>query len=540
MHNLKFAICQTWLTVALGLGAACAPVAAAPPVGEYATTFPLTENPISEGGVWLNGRTDGVDWYNVLTNGTIGYAYGEVTTGEYTDPTAILKGTWAADQGAEGVVYVQNPPTNCWPEVEIRLRSTITAHRITGYEIYWGVRTDQAYVTIVRWNGALSNFTTLKELNGTQYGAKNGDVVKATIVGNVIKGYQNGVEVISVTDNTFATGNPGMGFDYGCGTRNVDFGFTSFQAYDLKAAVPVIAPNGGSFTDSVRVTLTTTTSGAEIRYSTDGSTPAAASPLYSSPFKLTASALVKAIAVKGGLTNSDIASAVFTKVPSANLALNKPVTASSVDTTAHAATLAVDGNAGTRWSSAYSDTQWICIDLGSVYDITMVVLEWETAYGKSYTIQVSDNGSSWTTVYTQANGTGGTETISLNGTGRYIRLYGTARGTAWGYSLYEFEVYGTGASTLVWETRPGTQDDGRIIIGCKVGRITFFRDQPGCWSLKIFNLEGEALGEYSGAPHQQSLEWDFKDPSGKRPRPGAYFYDLKSGHGQYRGKFLLF
>ncbi len=57
---------------------------------------------------------------------------------------------------------------------------------------------------------------------------------KATIVGNVIKGYVNGVEVISVTDNTFTEGNPGMGFNYGVGKTNGDFGFTSYEvvSYD--------------------------------------------------------------------------------------------------------------------------------------------------------------------------------------------------------------------------------------------------------------------------------------------------------------------
>jgi len=40
----------------------------------YTTNFPLTEDPISEGGKWINGKKDGVDWANVRT--TPGFAFG--------------------------------------------------------------------------------------------------------------------------------------------------------------------------------------------------------------------------------------------------------------------------------------------------------------------------------------------------------------------------------------------------------------------------------------------------------------------------------
>jgi beta-glucanase (GH16 family) len=104
---------------------------------------------------------------------------------------------------------------------------------------------------------------------------------------------------------------------------------------------------------------------------------------------------------------------------------------------------AVDGNTTTRWSSAFSDPQWLQIDLGTGALISRVVLNWEAAYGKAYQIQVSNDARTWTTIYTATNGNGGTDDLTVAGTGRYIRLYGTARGTAYGYSLYEFQVYGT-------------------------------------------------------------------------------------------------
>ena len=80
----------------------------------------------------------------------------------------------------------------------------------------------------------MGNWTYLSQKVGSQYGVSNGDVVKATIVGNVIKVYKNGVEINTATDSTYATGSPGMGLFVGvnCKGTNSDFGFTSFRASD--------------------------------------------------------------------------------------------------------------------------------------------------------------------------------------------------------------------------------------------------------------------------------------------------------------------
>jgi hypothetical protein len=126
-----------------------------------------------------------------------------------------------------------------------------------------------------------------------------------------------------------------------------------------------------------------------------------------------------------------------------NLALNKTATASSTENAGTPASAGVDGNTGTRWSSAFSDPQWLEVDLGSSQSICQVTLNWETAYGKAFQIQTSANNSTWTTIYSTTAGTGGTQTLAVTGTGRYIRMYGTARGTQYGYSLWEFQVFGS-------------------------------------------------------------------------------------------------
>jgi hypothetical protein len=124
------------------------------------------------------------------------------------------------------------------------------------------------------------------------------------------------------------------------------------------------------------------------------------------------------------------------------LSQGKPVTVSSTEYGTGAN--AVDGSMTTRWGSAFSDPQWIYVDLGATHTITQVILEWEgtSAYGKSYQIQTSANASTWTTVYTTTTGNGGNDTLAVSGSGRYVRMYGTARGTGYGYSIWEFKVYG--------------------------------------------------------------------------------------------------
>jgi hypothetical protein len=130
-----------------------------------------------------------------------------------------------------------------------------------------------------------------------------------------------------------------------------------------------------------------------------------------------------------------------------NLALNHPATASSLENAGFPASNAVDGNLATRWSSGFSDPQWLEVDLGSTQTICQVVLNWEAAYGKAFQIQTSTDNTNWTTIFSTTTGTGGNQSLNVTGSGRYIRMFGTARGTAFGYSLWEFQVFGTGSGS---------------------------------------------------------------------------------------------
>jgi beta-glucosidase len=135
---------------------------------------------------------------------------------------------------------------------------------------------------------------------------------------------------------------------------------------------------------------------------------------------------------------------------SALLSLNQPVTASSVLGAADPAAAAVDGNPGTGWASAAGGgAQWLSVDLGAASKVTSVELQWGTAYATSFRIQVSPDGTTWTTIYSTSAGTGGTQVLDVDGAGRYVRVNATAGAARGGYSLQEFKVYGANSVETV-------------------------------------------------------------------------------------------
>ncbi|MGV1005764.1 MAG: discoidin domain-containing protein [Candidatus Nanopelagicales bacterium] len=129
---------------------------------------------------------------------------------------------------------------------------------------------------------------------------------------------------------------------------------------------------------------------------------------------------------------------------SGNLSLGHAALASSWESTYYSAGAAVDSSLTSRWASEVSSSpQWLRIDLGSQRTITSVALTWETAYATAFEVQASGDGSTWTTLYSTAAGTGGKQTLAVNGTGRYVRIYATVRVRSWyGYSLFDVTVLG--------------------------------------------------------------------------------------------------
>lgn len=146
---------------------------------------------------------------------------------------------------------------------------------------------------------------------------------------------------------------------------------------------------------------------------------------------------------------------------SSNLARGKSVRVSSVEFSGVEGWKATDGSISTRWSSRFSDPQWIYVDLGQNRTFNQVVLKWESAYARRFGIYVW-TGSRWQNVYWTSSGRGGTNTINFSPrTARYVLMEGFGRGTSWGYSLWEFEVYDT-TSTVMPDVPP---DDPEKVDG---------------------------------------------------------------------------
>jgi hypothetical protein len=243
------------------------PVVDATPLGAhfYQTNFPLTENPISEGGKWIGGSIAGASLFagghirnvgrlfgDVQT--TPGFAFGVDEPTEFGDPTAILSGMWGPTQTVSATVKILKAPTkSCCREVELRMRTKITRHRITGYEAYCSVMPENRYCHIARWNGPTGSYWNFETAPTDAY-VVDGDVMKATISGTnptIITLYKNGAQILQATDTgapgggfgaygPFPSGNPGIGF-YGRPDISFrdphdptwqNFGFSSFTATD--------------------------------------------------------------------------------------------------------------------------------------------------------------------------------------------------------------------------------------------------------------------------------------------------------------------
>ncbi len=180
-----------------------------------------------------------------------------------------------------------------------------------------------------------------------------------------------------------------------------------------------------------------------------------------------------------------------------NLAYGRPVTATSTESSSHAPQYAVDANGNTRWASAFQDNQSIIVDLGSNQMVASVQLKWEAAYATQFQIQTSTNNTNWTTVYSNYSGTGGTNMINFPATSaRYVKMYGIKRATSYGFSLYEFEIYGPEAASSI-----GVLDYFKSISGKQTVIGIHNREpnaSPSMQTDRAYSITGQYPGLWSG------------------------------------------
>jgi hypothetical protein len=220
-----------------------------------------------------------------------------------------------------------------------------------------------------------------------------------------------------------------------------------------------------------------------------------------------------------------------TSANAGNLALNRPVVVSSVENANFPGSYAVDASATTRWSSAFSDPQWIHVDLGANYNVNRVRIVWEAARASNYQIQISTNASTWTTMRTiTGNTTLTNDNTGLVGTGRYIRIYGTARGTVYGYSIFTLEVFGTSAGREASSETSDDNDPSGFTTTCypvpmqDKSTIVVNLPQPGHTSVTVFNALGSKINDvHNGDLPAGTHEFTFNSAS---LPSGYYFYKV--------------
>jgi len=206
----------------------------------YSTNFPVAQNPISENGQFVTSTSPGVNWSGLElgAGGNLPVAPVDITAPgraesvdyanpNYGDALAVLTGNWGANQSVSITVGDIPATSENLEEFEIHLRTDPTTG--TGYEITWGYNHD--YILIATWNGGgvvgAGAYTTLAIASGPQYHIAPGDTLTASIQGDVITMYTDGVQVAQITDSKFSSGNPGFGFNQG-GTG--EYGISSFSA----------------------------------------------------------------------------------------------------------------------------------------------------------------------------------------------------------------------------------------------------------------------------------------------------------------------
>ena len=123
---------------------------------------------------------------------------------------------------------------------------------------------------------------------------------------------------------------------------------------------------------------------------------------------------------------------------------------------------AFDLDPASRWAvspdTGWVDDGWIAVDLGATAHLSSVVLQWDPAFATAFDIEVSADGAAWQTVHSVTGGTGFKQTIPLDADGRHVRVHLRDRSGPYGYSLWEFQVYGTGGAPTAPPAEPADPD----------------------------------------------------------------------------------
>lgn len=206
---------------------------------DYFTNFSTTENPVDEGGRWLNGLREGASWNDCqVSSGRLCATHTELSTPPFDDCNACINPAFRQynpNQFARGTVF-RTPGYTAGHEILLFVRKKISSGSAPGYEVYWTTN-GGGVVNLVRWNGPLNNFTGPLAFAATSL-PSSGDVLRVEIIGTVITVSVNGAAPIITYDDAGAsqlnTGNPGIGNNpFDPTSTFFDFGWDDFTCGNL-------------------------------------------------------------------------------------------------------------------------------------------------------------------------------------------------------------------------------------------------------------------------------------------------------------------
>jgi len=340
------------------------------------------------------------------------------------------------------------------------------------------------WVRLTRSGNVFTSFVSANGTTWTQIGTETIAMTASTQVGLAVTSHNDGVLCSATLDNVTVTASvPVTSVSVTPGSATINVGATQ----QLTAA---ISPSNAS---NKNVTWTSNNTSVATVSSTGLVTGVAAG-----------TATITVTTQDGDKTAS---SAITVTSGAQNLALGKTATVSSTETASYPGSAAVDGSLTTRWSSLFTDPQWLYVDLGATYDVNRVKVTWEAAYASSYRVEISPDASTWSAMKTI---TGNTSTVNdhtgLTGSGRYVRIYGTSRATVYGYSIFELEVYGTPGSAGGVCSGSAANGDYTYQVSTASGNVswTFIPGAPIAGStLAILNVK-VGTGGYAGFTMTQS------------------------------------
>ncbi|MFD7962928.1 cellulase family glycosylhydrolase [Streptomyces zaomyceticus] len=324
-------------------------------------------------------------------------------------------GTPGGDTRAPTVPAALTSPAKTSTSVSLSWTAATDDVGVTGYDIYRGTARIGTSTTASYTDTGLTAGTAYTYTVRARDAAGNTSAASAPLTVTTSTGGGADTTAPSVPGNPRSTGRTTTGITLAWDASSDDVGVSAYLVFRDGAQVASVAGTG--YTDSGLTPSTAHTYTVRARDAA-GNTSAASAPLQ-----------VSTADEAGGGTL---------------LSQGKNAWASSTEA-GNNPDRAVDGNASTRWGSTFQDNQWINVDLGASRTLSRVVLEWEAAYARGYRVQVSNDPdfSTWTDLYATTTGDGGTDTLTVNGAGRYVRVLGQTRATPYGISLYELRVYGS-------------------------------------------------------------------------------------------------